>query len=169
MKGRSLVPASIVLASFLAGCTPAAPPAAPDTRAADGQAIRTLETGWSQAYASKDIDKVTAYYSDDASVFIPGMPIITGKTNIVSKLGPLLGDKNFSLNFATDNVVVSKSGDMAYSDGTYTMTSTDSKTKKAVSENGKFVTVYMKQVDGSWKAVADINNADAPATPVKKK
>ena len=42
------------------------------------------------------------------------------------------------------------------------------KIKKAVSEKGKYVEVYMKQADGSWRIVADISNADGPLAPVKK-
>jgi ketosteroid isomerase-like protein len=48
---------------------------------------------------------------------------------------------------------------------------TNPKTKRAETEHGKYVTVYQKQTDGSWKAVEDINNADAPAVaeaPAKK-
>jgi ketosteroid isomerase-like protein len=36
--------------------------------------------------------------------------------------------------------------------------------KKAVTEKGRFVTVFRKEADGSWKAVQQINNAEAPAT-----
>ena len=32
-----------------------------------------------------------------------------------------------------------------------------------LTEKGKYATVFKKQADGSWRAVADINNADAPA------
>lgn len=169
MKSKTLVSASLALAFLLVGCTPAAPPAPPDTRAADSQAIRDLETAWSQSFTTRDINKVSAYYADDASVLMTDMPVITGKANIVSKLGPIFNDKNFSLKFTTENVTVSKSSDMAYSQGKYTMTMTDPKTKKAVTEDGKYVTVYMKQADGSWKAVSDIDNADAPAVPVRQK
>ena len=168
MKTKILFPASIVFATLLAGCTPAAPPAPPDTRAADTQAIRDIETAWSQSFASRDINKVTANYSDDASLFLPDMPIITGRANIVSQMGPFFNDKNFTLSFTTDKVVVAKSGDMAYTQGSYTSTMTDPKTKKVVTEKGKYVTVYTKQADGSWKATADIDNADAQAAPVKK-
>ena len=48
------------------------------------------------------------------------------------------------------------------------MKSTDPKTKKVLTEKGKYVTVFQKQADGGWKAVADIFNEDAPPTPVKK-
>jgi hypothetical protein len=48
------------------------------------------------------------------------------------------------------------------------MTFTDSKTKKVVSQKGKYVAVYMKQADGSWKDVIDIDNWDGPPVPTKK-
>ena len=63
----------------------------------------------------------------------------------------------------------SKAGDLAYSQGAYTATMTNPKTKKVVTETGKFVTVYKKQPVGAWKAVADIWNADAPAAPAKRR
>ena len=133
-------------------------------------AIRQLESDWLQAESTKDVDKITVFYADDASVFLPGMPVVTGKSNIISSYKPLRADKNFSLTWTPSaTVVVSKSGDMAYSDGSYTSTYTDPKTKKAVSEKGKYVEVYMKQADGSWKNVADIGNPDGPTTPVKAK
>ena len=171
MHARTLFPASFALAILLAGCTSAPPPpsAPPDTRDADAKAIRQLETDWSQAFAAKDAEKATSFYADDGSLFNTGMPVITGNANIVSFWKQQIADKNFSLTFSTDKVVVSKSGDMGSTQGSYAVTYTDPKTKKAVLEKGKYVEVYMKQPDGSWKDVADISNADGPVTPVKKK
>jgi hypothetical protein len=59
--------------------------------------------------------------------------------------------------------VRNKGGDLASSHGRYTSAMTDPKTKKLVTETRKHVTVYRKQADGSWKAILDIDNADAPA------
>ena len=167
MYARKILPATIALAALLAGCTPATPPAAPDTRDADAKAIRQLEADCLQAWAAKDADKIVSFYADDASLFLAGMPVVTGRDNIANVAKQYLADKNFSLTFSTSKVIVSKSGDLAYTQGSYAMTYTDAKAKKAMSEKGKYVTVYMKQADGSWKAVADIDNADGPATPVK--
>ena len=80
----------------------------------------------------------------------------------------MLEDKNSSFSFASDKVDVAKSGDLGYSQGTMTYTFTDPKTKKVFTIKGKYVTVYKKQSDGGWKAVADIGNEDAPPVPVKK-
>jgi len=54
----------------------------------------------------------------------------------------------------------SKGGDMIYSQGTFAMTTTDAKTKKVKTENGKYLTVYRKQADGSWRLAADAAVAD---------
>ena len=45
------------------------------------------------------------------------------------------------------------------------MTYTEPKTGMTLIEKGKYVTVYQKQPDGTWKAVEDIDNADGPALP----
>jgi len=60
------------------------------------------------------------------------------------------------------NAMASKSDDMAYLQGTYTMT--DPMTKKPMTDKGKYLTVFTKQPDGSWKAIADAFNSDPPMT-----
>ena len=73
-----------------------------------------------------------------------------------------LADPNFSLSLQSTRAMASKGGDMVYSQGTYTMTMTNPKTKKPMTDKGKYLTVYSKQADGSWKAVADTFNSDSP-------
>jgi ketosteroid isomerase-like protein len=166
MQKRYSVPAAVAIAVFLVGCSEAPPPA-PDNRAVDAKAIRDVETAWVQSYTTKDVDKIALNYADDASIFMPDAPVITGLPAIKAALKSMVADKNFSLTFSADKVEVSKAGDLAYSQGAYTATMTNLKTKKVVTETGKLVTVYKKQPIGAWKAVADIFNADAPAAPAK--
>jgi hypothetical protein len=45
---------------------------------------------------------------------------------------------------------------MGYTQGTYEMTMTDPASKREIHDHGSYVTIYSKQADGSWKAVADI-------------
>ena len=160
------MPAALALAVILAGCNQAAPPA-PDTREADAQAIRDVETAWSASFATKDVDKVGVFWADDASVFMTDSPVLTGIAAIEAAMKPMAEDKNFSISFASTKVEVSKASDLGYTQGAYTMAMTGSKTKKVLTEKGTYVTVYKKQADGGWKAVADIFNADAPAAPEK--
>jgi ketosteroid isomerase-like protein len=168
LRLNHLIPCALLFA--LAGCTQAPPPPPPDTRDADAKAIRDREEAAVKDMGAKDkdIDKITSFWADDASLFIPNLPVLNGSAAIKPAIKEMVSDPNFALTFGATKVEVSKAGDYAYSQGTYTQTSTDPKTKKAVVEKGKYVTVYKKQADGSWKAVADINNADAPAAAVKK-
>jgi ketosteroid isomerase-like protein len=58
---------------------------------------------------------------------------------------------------------------LGYTQGTYTLTITDPKTKKPVTDKGKYVTAYKKQADGTWKAVADMVSSDIPLPAPGKK
>src|SRR5581483_8063932 len=154
---------SLGLLALAIGCSQAPPPAPPDTRATDEKAIRDNETAWSNDWGTKDVEKIVSHYADDATLMIPNMPLLKGKDAIHKGVAEMTADKNLALSFVTSSAEVAKSGDIAYTQGTYTLTVTDPKTKKPITERGKYVTVYQKQPDGSWKAVEDINNADAPA------
>ena len=69
MHNRYFLAAAFALTVILAGCNQAPPPPAPDTHDADVKAIRDLETAMVQAFIAKDVDKVVAFYADDASRF----------------------------------------------------------------------------------------------------
>ena len=151
---------------WLAACTQTPPPPPPDTRAADEKAIRDLMTSNMKDWAAKDVDKIAAYYADDASVLVPEMKMVTGMANIKTAVKTYT-DMGFNFDAPVTKVEVSKAGDIAYAEGNVTNRWIDPKTKKAMVEEGKWVTVFKKQAGGSWKAVSDIFNADAPAKPEK--
>ena len=60
-------------------------------------------------------------------------------------------------------VDVSQSGDLAYLRGTYVLTASDSESSRVATEKGRFIAVFRRQNDGSWKAIQQISNAEAPA------
>ncbi len=138
--------AFVALAAFQFGCSEA-PKASPDTRAADEKAIRDVEVQWLKDFAAKDLEKDVAHYDNDASFLMPNMPIVSGKTSITGVHKELLGDPNLALNFTASKVEVAKSGDLAYVQGTYTITASNQKTKKPETEKGKYIDVYKKQAD----------------------
>ncbi len=154
------VTATGLLILVLTGCTQAPPPPPAVDLAAEEAKIKELEAAWNKDWAMKDAEKIVANYASDATLMAPGMAAMKGTAAIRPGLKPLLDDPKLSLVFAAQHVEVSKDGDMAASQGTYTMTMTDPKTKKPMTEKGNYVTVYKKQADGSWKAVQDINTPD---------
>lgn len=144
----------------------AVPAPAPDTQA-DSQAIRDGETAWSRDWQTKDVNKITSYYAPDAALLLANMPVMTGMDAIKAGVEEMFKDPHLSLTFSPTVVVVAKAGDVAYTQGVYTMTYSAPKTGHILIEKGKYVTVYRKQPDGSWKAEEDSANADAPAAPAK--
>jgi uncharacterized protein (TIGR02246 family) len=166
-NSRSLALLAILAAGSLAGCSsttteqPTAQVSAPpvDTRAADEAAIRAASAAWSKASTAKDLDKAVAFYSDDAVQMPPKVPAIKGKEAIRKSWTPMLAMPGPGLSFQTAAVEVARSGDIAYETGSYDFSTTDKKGKTS-DEKGKYVVVWKKQTDGSWKAAIDMDNSD---------
>jgi uncharacterized protein (TIGR02246 family) len=161
-----LIPVTALV--LLTACTQAPPPPPPDTRAADEKAIRDQETAAEQAWNAKDVDKVVALYADDATLMLPNAPGMTGKAAIGAAFKGAIADPNFALSIQNTSAEASKSGDLGFVRGSYTVHASDPKTKKATMEKGNYVIVYKKQADGSWKIVADTAIPEAPAAPAAK-
>jgi ketosteroid isomerase-like protein len=95
-------------------------------------------------------------------VLAPGARMV-GIARIRAGLGQMTSDPALSLRFHAERVEVSASGDLAYTQGTYTYRSTDPHSHQPVDDHGSYVTTYRRQANGSWKAVDDI--ASSGTTP----
>jgi uncharacterized protein (TIGR02246 family) len=157
MNRRLLIGSSGVLLAIAAGCTQSVS-ASFD---ADVRAVKDNEVQWNKDFEAKDVDKLVAHYTSDATLMAPGVPPSNGAEAIRGMLKQMVGDNSLSLKFQETRVDVAKSGDFAYSQGSYTMTMTDPATKKPVNDAGSYVTIY-KKVDGAWKAVSDIASSSTP-------
>ena len=161
MHTRSILLLPTMVFLVLAGCAQA-PATRGDTHDADIKAIKDTEAAWVQAFNSKDPDKAVSFYSDDATLLVPNEPVVSGKQAVKQALMPLLTDPNFHIQFEAARAEVAQSGELAYTQGAYTMTLTDPGSKKTATDKGKYLTVFKKQTDGSWKAVQDTFNSDMP-------
>jgi ketosteroid isomerase-like protein len=75
-------------------------------------------------------------------------------------IGGMMSDPRFSLSFHADQVVASRSGDLVYEIGSYAMTFSG-EGGKTMRQTGRYVDVWRKQADGSWKVVLDAPVSDA--------
>jgi uncharacterized protein (TIGR02246 family) len=125
--------------------------------------VKDVEAAWVKDIATKDADKSASYYSDDASLLMPNSPVVNGRENIKAALRPMLADPNFALTFQSTRAEASKGGDFVYMVGNYSMTLSRPSDKTPVTDKGKYLHVFKKQPDGSWKAVADMISSDLPA------
>ena len=155
---------ALIVAVALAACAQQPAPAAsapPDTRTADEAAIRSLIKEWSAAAQAKDAAKFAAIYAEDAVVMLARAPDMRGIAAIREGIAAMMQDPAFSLSFAAENVVVARSGDLAYETGSYSMTMTGPD-KKPATEKGQYVVVWRKDASGQWKVVVDAPVSDPP-------
>lgn len=153
----------LFLAGALAlfGCAPAQPPAPPDTRAADEEAIRRTDVQWAKdANEKKTVDAWMAYYTADAVALPPNEPAQTTGEGIRKSIAGLLGLPGLSITWQLTKVEAARSGELAYAYGAYDMSFDDH--GKKVTDRGKIMEIWKKQADGSWKCAVDTWNSDMP-------
>jgi uncharacterized protein (TIGR02246 family) len=132
------------------------------THEAEVEALRVVEIAEEHAWVLKDFEKAVASYADDAVVMNPNAPAQTGKEQIRAGMKPLFDDPGFTTKYEITGVELAQSGELGYTRGTYSGTSTDPVTKKIVSERGKWLTIRRKQADGAWKIIVDTASSDLP-------
>jgi ketosteroid isomerase-like protein len=154
-----------------AACTQPAPAAPPPPPPPDPAAVRSaIESTNAKAVAAilaGDVTTATAHYADDAVVMMPNAPKATGRADIAGVFAGLLAEMSVkAATFTTSEVLVE--GNMAVETGVYNMTMQLKKGGAEIKDTGKYLTVWKKQPDGSWKIIRDINNSDLPLTPPAK-
>lgn len=126
----------------------------------DVKALIKLDDEWCKAAATRDAAKVASYYAEDAIAYPPNEPMAKGRAAAQKVWAAYLADASFSISWKTLHAEVARSGELGYTTGTYEDSFKGPDGKK-VEEKGKYVCVWKKQKDGSWKAIHDTWNADA--------
>ena len=168
---RVVTPLCAAVALLAAACAPkgetpvkdsaatAAPPVV--DVAAVRQAIEQANAKFVEAITRGDSTGIVANYADDAVLMFPGEPAWRGRGEIGANGAKLIQSAKFS-DMKTNTASVDVAGDYAIETGSFEWTVT-AKGGKPMHDKGKYVTVWKKQADGSWKIYRDINNSDGPA------
>jgi ketosteroid isomerase-like protein len=146
----------------LAACNPA--PSAPADTAAAVAAVKAVEGGMLAAFKAHDAAKPASFYTADAEIMVPFEAVVRGG-DVAKSTAEDFKDPAFSIDFTNTRTEVAAGGDMAFTHGTFHVTYPNPAPKKPDTMDGRYVTVFRKQADGSWKAVQDISTPGAPATP----
>ena len=155
----------LALSSFAllsAACQPAPPPPPADESASAAEAIKAADAAWEKVFTSKDTAAALAAMEPTAAMLSPNAPIASGADQVRAAVVGMWGLPALSLHWTATTAEAAKSGDLGYTRGTYELTFNDAK-GKPMSDKGKYVTVWRKQADGTWKVVTDIFNSDMPA------
>jgi ketosteroid isomerase-like protein len=122
------------------------------------RAIRALSEAFVWHFNAADADQlVRAFYAEDARLLPPNHPMIIGRSQIGEALRGFLEAGMGGLTIETYEVEIAGSGELAYGIGTFSLA-------RPAPDRGKFVEVYRRQADGTWRCVADMFSSDQDAT-----
>jgi uncharacterized protein (TIGR02246 family) len=150
------LPWALALLSMVPACRPQ--PVTPD--GAMG-AVRAADSALTMAMNSRDVERVMHFYAPEATLLPEAKPVIVGRDAIRAEWAGLFAIPAFNSTARTLQVDVARGGDMAFTRGSYEtlLTGQDG---KPVTELGKWVTIWRKQADGSWRIIVEIYNTDTP-------
>jgi ketosteroid isomerase-like protein len=126
-------------------------------------AVRTADQDFLKVYAAKNLDKSVAFFDEKGAMLAPNAPMADGKEAISKLIAGFFALPDLKISWHVDRADVARSGDLGYTSGAYELTFKDA-TGKPLSDKGKYVTVWKKQKDGTWKVLLDIFNSDLPPT-----
>ncbi len=153
---RIVISLAALLALAVSGCAPQV------DLEAEAAAIRELtDVEWMEAGQAKDIERWVSFHTDDALLLLPNAPLVTGKEAIRAVVSDLLLNRGYKGSWETTKVEVARSGDLAFSYGPQETTVNDAE-GNPVTDRQKWVAVWKKQPDGSWKCAVLILNSDEP-------
>ena len=165
-RSVSLLLAATFAAALFISCAQPQPAAPPDNSATAAAAVQKADADWAAAAQAHNAESWVAFYADDAVVLPPNDKTADTKDAIHRVIADLLALPGLSVSWKSTKAEASKSGELAYSYGTYQLSYKGPK-GKAVSDTGKYSEVWKKQADGSWKCAVDMWSSDLPAAPAK--
>jgi uncharacterized protein (TIGR02246 family) len=144
---RCILTAAICI---LAGCAPR-----PADSSAARDAIMAADRAFDSATAASRIDGWAPFFADSGRQIDGHGDFVIGRDAIRAHMGAFLGDTTIQLRWQPDHARVSDDGTLGYSMGR-AETRKRSGDSSIVVERARYLTVWRKQRDGSWKVDADI-------------
>lgn len=154
------------MVSILSACQPPA-----DHSAAAAEAVRAADVAWAKAFSDKNAAAAAGFLASDGVIMAPNAPAVTGQPGAQAMFESYFAMPGLTGAWQPTKVEASRSGELAYSSGTYEMSVNDS-AGNPVPDRGKYATVWRLQADSTWKVVVDVFNSDLPLAapaPEKKK
>ena len=147
----------VLICVLIVGCKP---PEQFDAAAAKAK-IDAACTAQEQAIVKGDAIAAASKYEENAVILPANMPMVKGRASIEKTMTGWMQSGMKMKEFTSTTISVEGAGEFAIQLGRYFQTFEMS--GKVVADTGKFVTVWKKQVDGSWKMAYDIWTTDIPA------
>jgi uncharacterized protein (TIGR02246 family) len=151
---RSTLGLVITACGAAVACQPAGPAA---LATADADAIRAAAAAYITAVRDTAWATWADFYANDATVLPPNGPQVSGRDNLIAWARAFPPMTQFTLT----QVEVDGRGDLAYVVGRYSMVLAPPGAPE-MADSGKYLEIWRRQQDGSWKIMRDMFNSDVP-------
>ncbi len=147
----------LAAALIFAACAAESPPAAP----ADPSVLMDADRAFAAAVAQDGTDAWVSWFAEDGAQIVPTTGEVRGH-EAIRELMAALDDPANELTWEPLRADIAASGDLGWTTGTYVSKTTlpDGTTREG---DGRYVTIWRKQTDGSWKVVMDLGNPTSQA------
>lgn len=123
--------------------------------------LMDLERRFAAAVATGGGKTFASWFADDAVSLSNGRPAVLGRGAIAA--GANWDPKAYQLTWTPAGAQMGPSNDMGFTWGHYEGRSKDSH-GEPVTVNGRYITVWKKLADGTWKVAMDASATEPPAT-----
>lgn len=154
----------ISLAVLVSGCGPGAQESDPAAEAAQqAEDVAAITSAFDEAVAALhagDAAALAAFFTEDAIRMAPNQPADIGREAIQSIFETVFDQFTLKLTAQTEEVEVA--GDWAFARLNYTETATPKAGGEPIEDNAKWLMIFRRGPDGSWKVSHEIWNSDNP-------
>lgn len=126
---------------------------------ADRQRIDASRRETEAAENAGSVERMRRQIADDVVMMAPNMPAVAGADNAMAAMQMFFDAFQVQIQYDSQEIVVS--GDWAFDRGTYKHKLTPRQGGPAMEETGKYLWLFRRDPDGSWKQARVIWNSDA--------
>ena len=131
-----------------------------DALSPDAKAISDILVKYAKYVEAGDAEAWISLWDNDGIQLAPGAPMSVGKAAIWKNNKDEFGTIDIAFNIVQQEIVVS--GWYGYIRGVYDYVAKPKGGGASMSFNGKYLTVFKKQFDGTWLIYRDTFNSDKP-------
>jgi ketosteroid isomerase-like protein len=141
---------------FVSGCSSVPNATTPDQREQLDRIRRETEAAENAA----SVDRMRVHMAEDIVMMAPNMPAVTGAANAAQAMRQFFDAFDAQIQYTSSEIVVA--GDWAFDRGVYSQTLTPKQDGAPLRETGKYVWLYRRTPEGSWKQARVIWNSNDP-------
>jgi len=128
----------------------------------DPEQLKQADLAFARATAERRLEGFSSFLAEDVMSIRPNTPVVQGRKALADRWATMLNDPATSITWQPLEAVISDAGDMGFTVGSYEVAKSGPQ-GRSVAGTGKYITIWKKQPDGSWKVAYDSGVQDTPA------